>query len=245
MNELGIVAALAVELRPLRPTTTRMGSLATLGDGSLGMVSGMGRVAAAAAARRLIEAGAGALMSWGLAGGLDPALAAGRIVLPDEVIAPEGAVLATSRPWREQLQEAIAASQPVCGGRLLTYKEVIGTPEEKLSAWRRTGAVAVDMESHAIAEIAAQHRLPFLAVRVVVDSADDALPPVAVAAVAEPGLGNIARLLGALARSPGELPNCLRLMGHFRAAHRALTRVARSGALAPPGLGAAPIARPA
>lgn len=239
MNELGIVAALAVELRPLGPRMARIQSLATLGDGSLIIASGMGRNAAAAGARRLVEAGAQALMSWGMAGGLDPTLAAGSIVLPSEVVSPEGEVFATASAWREQLRRAIGASQPVCGGRLLTSRAVISSPADKASAWRRTTAAAVDMESLAVAEIAADKRLPFLAVRAIVDTAADALPR-AIIAAAEAGRGEIGRLLGALARAPGELPDFIRLMRRYRAARRALALVARSGALAPPDVRAGP-----
>lgn len=240
MNGLGIVAALAVELRPLGPRMVRSQALATLGDGSLVIASGMGWTAAAAGARRLVEAGAGALMSWGMAGGLDPTLAAGSIVLPSEVVSPEGEVFATARAWREQLRSAIAASQPVCEGRLLTCREVIGSPADKASAWRRTSAAAVDMESLAVAQIAADNRLPFLAVRAVVDTAADALPPAVIAAAAQAGGGGIGRLLSALARAPRELPDFIRLMRRYRAARRALAVVARSGALGPTDLRAGP-----
>lgn len=236
MRELGIVAALALELRPLGPTTSRTQVVATLADGSLGIVSGMGGPAAAAGARRLVQAGAGALMSWGLAGGLDPALAAGTIVLPSEVLSPEGTMFPTSHAWREQLHGAIAASQIVCGGRLLTCRELIGAPADKQSVGRRMSAAAVDMESLAIAEIAAANSLPFLAVRAIVDTAADGLPPVLSAAAGEAGARGVARLLGALARAPAELPDFIRLVGRYQAARRALALVARCGALAPPDL---------
>ena len=88
LKELGIVAALAVEFRPLGPPMSRTQAVATLADGSLIIASGMGTAAAAAGARRLVDAGAGALMSWGLAGGLDPALVARTIVLPRERSSP-------------------------------------------------------------------------------------------------------------------------------------------------------------
>ena len=234
MKELGIVAALAIELRPLGGAMTRPSPVATPTEGPLIIASGMGRAAAAAGARRLVKAGAGALMSWGLAGGLDPALAAGTIVLPSEVVAPDGTVFATTSAWRERLLRAIAASQAVCGGRLLTCRELIGSPAEKASAWRRMSAVAVDMESLAIAEIAAENRLPFLAIRAIVDTAADALPPVLIAAAGEGDRSGSARLLGALVRAPGELPDFIRLYRRYRAASRALARVAGSGALAPP-----------
>ena len=233
MNELGIVAALALELRPLGRALPRGPNFASLADGTLLVASGIGPDAAAVGARRLAEAGARALMSWGTAGGLDATLEAGTICLPSEVVSPEGAVFLTAAEWRTQLRAAIAASHPVCDGRLLTCREALASPAEKTSAHRRTAAAAVDMESSAVAEFAAAHRLPFLAVRAIVDTAGDVVPTGLLAAVAEAGHVSIGRLLGALARAPAELPALLRLMRRYRAASRGLALVARSGALAP------------
>ena len=188
------------------------------------------------AARRLAEAGAGALMSWGMAGGLDATLAAGTICLPSEVVSPEGAVFLTTPQWRTQLRSAIAASQPVCDGKLLTCREPLASPTDKANMRRRTAAAAVDMESSAVAEVAAGHRLPFIAVRAIVDTAGDLVPVALLAAVAGQGDVSIGRLLAVLARTPTELPALVRLMLRYRAASRGLAGVARSRALAPPGM---------
>jgi adenosylhomocysteine nucleosidase len=193
----------------------------------------MGRAAAAQGARRLVEAGARALISWGMAGGLDPALAAGTILLPSEVVSPDGALFLTARDWRERLSAAIVARHPVCCGRLLTYPQALGSRADKASAFRQTAAAAVDMESLAIAEVAASHRLPFLVVRAIVDTAQDTLPQALIEAAAGGGALRVGRLLGSLARTPAELPGLIRLARRYRAASRALTSVARSGALVP------------
>jgi adenosylhomocysteine nucleosidase len=231
LNEVGIVAALAAESRALGRATRRGQSLASLADGTLLIVSGMGRSAAAGGARRLVEAGAGALVSFGLAGGLDPTLVAGTLVLPREVVSPEGGRFVTSQVWRERLSAAVAASQPVCSGTLLTCHEAIGCAADKALAFRETGAVAVDMESLAVAEVASEHQLPFVAVRAIVDTAADALPRALIEAAADGGALRIARLLGSLTRTPADLRRLIRLAHGYRAARRALTRVAGSGAL--------------
>src|SRR5256885_11571358 len=49
------------------------------------------------------------LISWGMAGGLDPALAAGTIFLPSEVISRDGTARMTARYWREGPGAAAAA----------------------------------------------------------------------------------------------------------------------------------------
>ena len=233
MNGLGIVAALAAETRPLGRALPRGEALATLADGTLLVVSGMGRAAAAQGARRLLAAGAEALISWGVAGGLDPALAAGTLVLPSEVVSAEGGHFFTAGHWREQVRAALAHGQPVCCGRLLSCREVIGTAADKARAFRQTRASAVDMESLAIAEVAASQRVPFLVVRAIVDTAHDALPASLIDAAAGTGSVHIARLLGSLARTPADTLALVRLARRYRAASRTLTAVAVCGALVP------------
>jgi adenosylhomocysteine nucleosidase len=237
LNGLGIVAALAAESRPLGAGSRGPDGAVTLADGTLLILSGVGLSAAADAARRLAAAGARALVSWGMAGGLDPALAAGTLVLPAEIISPEGSSFTTAPDWRERVSGAIAAQLPVCCGRLLTCREALRSVAAKALAFRETAAVAVDMESSAIAEVAAAERLPFLAVRAIVDGAADEVPTAALnAATVGTGALRIGRLLAALARTPGELPSLIRLAGRYRSARRALSVVARSGAVAPQAL---------
>jgi adenosylhomocysteine nucleosidase len=228
------VAALLAEARTLDPAVRRGDALTSLADGTLLAVSGVGPAAARQGARRLIEAGAGALISWGMAGGLDPALVTGTLLLPSEVVSPEGEVFPTARDWRERLCTALAVSRPVCVGRLLTCREPIGTAVGKASAFDRTGAAAVDMESFAVAEVAARGGQPFIAVRVILDAAADTLPRALLAAAAGTGAVHAWRLLGGLARAPADLPALTRLVRKYWAARRALSIVARSGALAPP-----------
>ena len=241
MNGLGIVAALAAESRPLGAGSRGPDGAVTLADGTLLILSGVGLSAAADGARRLAAAGARALVSWGMAGGLDPALAAGTLVLPGEIISPEGSSFTTAPEWHERVSAAIAAQHPVCSGRLLTCREPLGSVAAKALAFRETAAVAVDMESSAIAEVAAAERLPFLAVRAIVDGAADEVPTAAMrAATVGTGALRIGALLAALARTPAELPSLIRLAARYRSARRGLSAAARSGALAPQVLRAAP-----
>lgn len=233
MNAPGVVTALAAESRTLGPVGRR-GELLVLADGTLIVVSGVGGVAAAEGARRLVAAGASGLVSFGVAGGLDPALAAGTLVLPSEVISVAGARYPTAREWSERVGATLAGQYPVSRGQLLSCTEPLGSAADKALAFRRTAAVAVDMESLAVAEIAARHGLPFLTVRSVVDTAADPLPRTLLAIVAAGGAIPIARLIGSLARAPRELPRVVRIARRYRAARRTLVAVARSGALTPP-----------
>jgi adenosylhomocysteine nucleosidase len=222
---VGVVAALETEARTLGPAVRRRDGLSSLSDGALLAVSGMGGTRATLAARSLVDAGAAALMSFGLAGGLDPTLGAGTVVLPDAVVSRDGARFTTSAVWREQLRAAIAEQRPVAGGTLLTSMSAIGAVADKAAAFRETGAVAVDLESIAVAGVAAAHHLPFIAVRVIVDTAADVLPR-AVVAASNGAHVNIPRLIGGLAAGPLDLIALIRLAQRYRAATRSLAAVA-------------------
>lgn len=232
MNVVGIVCALASEARHLGPATRQQDPIGSLADGTLIAVTGMGANAATGGARALVDAGATALASWGMAGGLDPTLAAGAVLLPCEVIGTDGKGQPTAPGWRERLSRAITAFAPVADGRLLTSPRAIDSVAEKAALFQTTGAVAVDMESLSVAEIAADARMPFMAVRVIVDSASDTLPRVVTAAADREGHLQIWRLIGALALAPAELAPLIRLAQRYRAANRALAALANTGSLA-------------
>jgi adenosylhomocysteine nucleosidase len=223
---VGVVAALASEARALGPSMPRGGhpplsELAVLGAGSLLALSGIGRAAAAAAAQALVDAGVSALMTFGMAGGLDPALKPGSVVVPCELISSGGDRFAANRAWREQVVAEVRALRAVSEGNLLTSTHAIETPADKAAAFRTTGAVAVDMESAAVAEIAAKHNLPFIAVRVIVDTAADMLPR-AVVAASLAGRVRFARLIGGLIVAPREIASLIRLAQRYRIAMRSL-----------------------
>jgi len=232
LNVVGIVAALAAEARTLGPTKAAACAAPTaLPDGTLLAVSGIGFAAAARAARALVEAGVAALASWGMAGALDPALRAGSIFLPNEVISADGKSLPTAGHWRERLAAALAAQQPLARGKLLSSSHAVAAVAEKEAIFRATGALAIDMESLAIAQIAAAQGLPFIAVRVIVDTARDELPR-AVVEASRTGQVQTWRLVRALALAPAEFAAVIRLARQYRMARRSLIAVTRAGSLA-------------
>jgi len=231
LNVVGIVAALAAEARALGPTRPAFEPLRSLADGTMLAVSGMGCAAAAHAAQLLVDTGVTALASWGMAGGLDPTLKAGTILLPSHVISADGTSLPTTRYWRERLAVALGSRQPVVNGKLLSSTRAIAAVADKAAAFGATGALAVDMESLAVAQIAAARGVPFIAVRVIVDTAHDALPRAAVAA-SRSGQVQIWRLIGALALAPAEISAVIRLAQRYRTARHSLAAVAHTGSLA-------------
>ncbi|MDE2333467.1 MAG: hypothetical protein KGK10_02905 [Rhodospirillales bacterium] len=215
--KLGIVVGLEAEARIAAP----------LGVVEIGGGTALG---AEEAVLRLIHRGVEALLSFGLAGGLSPALRPGHLIVADAVLV-DGVLLPTDA--------ALASRFSPRRGLLLGAQRAIGSVADRHAAHVTTGAAAVDMESGAVAAAAHVAKLPFAVVRAICDAWDRELPAAAMVALDPNGAIAGRRVAQALLRRPGE---AFALIGLARDAYRARrtlrTAVAnvidRSGAPPPP-----------
>lgn len=178
-------------------------------------------------AQALVAEGASGLVSFGVAGGLDPALVAGTILLPQEVLTRGGARFSTDPEWRSALSAALGGAGT--DAPMLGSDRFIDTVTEKRALFLETGASAVDMESHVIAAVAEAAGLPFVVLRAITDPAGRALPAAAEAGLGPDGRTHPFAVVGALLRRPGELPAVLRLAQEHARALRALRRATLLG----------------
>ncbi|WP_454737477.1 phosphorylase [Cupriavidus necator] len=162
------------------------------------------------------------IVSFGVAGGLDPALAPGDIVIADRVCA-DGERYDADVSWTRAMHAAIAHARV---GTIAGADQPVLAVADKRALRQAFGALCVDMESHLAARMAAACRLPFAACRVVIDPAGRAVPAAAAAGMGAGGKTDVAAVLGGLLRAPWELPALLRLAGDATAARGAL-RAAR------------------
>jgi hypothetical protein len=102
---------------------------------------------------------------------------------------------------------------------------MIATVTEKQALHTETGALAVDMESHIAARVAARHDLPFAIIRVISDSANEALPPAALVGMKPDGSMALGAVLASLARNPSQLPALIRTGLHAGRGFSELRRV--------------------
>jgi adenosylhomocysteine nucleosidase len=147
------------------------------------------------------------------------------------VVLPDGSRIGADAAWRARL----AATLERAGSRghsapLAGSETVVASGDAKRALAARTGAVAVDMESHGVAEVAARARLPFLIVRAVADRSDQAVPPAARAAIDARGDIRHLALLGRLIARPWEIGALIAL---GRSSGRGLASLRRVAALAP------------
>lgn len=166
---------------------------------------GMGKVSAAAAAQLLLDRfEPDALISCGTAGSLAPELALGTVLVGERTLYHDYGFqvaerlipyrVSIPRPGRKpEFPEAFAAdaallrlARSVCltgqsapnvvYGTIVTGDQVILSSDKRRELRTEFQALAVEMESAAIAQVAYLHHAPFLAVRAISDQADENLP---------------------------------------------------------------------
>lgn len=187
-------------------------------------ITGVGRQAAQKGAELLLSGQRpAALVSLGFAGGLDPALRPGDLVLGESVQrhsrAKSGAkpVLSDVALLALAQDAAMACSLRVHRGEWLTVESAVTSREEKHRLWQETGALAVEMESYWLGDAAQRAGVPFVGVRAIVDTAHAGLPKAVLPAV-------MGRLVVGLARRPQDLPAVLGLARSVAKGRRSLTQ---------------------
>lgn len=139
-----------------------------------------------------------AVLSFGIAGGLDPALRPGDVVVATGIVA-DGGRHAADKDLADRLRDRLlGAGLRVTQADLAGVDAAILAVADKTALRAATQAAAVDMESHVAAAYAARHRLPFAAIRVVCDPAERALPAFAAQALKPDGEADILAVLRAL-----------------------------------------------
>ena len=197
--QLGIVVGLADEADIARQF------------GGIVRISGGTAAGAKQAVESCIASGARALLSFGYAGGLDPSLRPGTLVVPETLI---------SGDLRVETDLVLSRMDDQRGGIVVSTSWPVLSTAEKRKLFAETGAVAVDLESGAVARAAQAYKLPFGVLRAICDPAERTVPHWAANAISAKGKPRILHVLRHGIVNPGKLS---RLAGDASAARRALT----------------------
>ena len=226
--DIGVVAALAIEVAPL---LAKLSGVRKYSGPRFSVVEGeyQGRVVAvvlAGAGRARAQRGAEILLdghrprwliSAGFAGALDPARQRNDLVVASEVLNLEGR--------RYVIDLAVPPGVPgLHTGRLLTVDEIVRTAAEKAELRQRFGADLVDMETSSVAALCAERGVKFLSVRVISDEASTDLPVEVLAILGRSGGLRLGAAVGAIMKRPASVKELLALRTH---AHEAAAVLAR------------------
>jgi adenosylhomocysteine nucleosidase len=156
-----------------------------------------------------------ALISFGMAGALDPALRIGDWVIGERVCG--GFEHECDPAW----VTALARQFPVARrGSVYADGNLIVASAKKIGLFQTTGALAVDMESNVVAETANRLGVPFAVLRCISDEASHTLPPAIGVAMRPDGGLDIGAIIGSLLRNPVQLPALLTSGVRFNRAFR-------------------------
>ena len=167
MAKIGVVSGLSREAECLNKISR--------GNGQFDTYFGVGAERAEKAACDFIDAGATALMSFGIAGGLSEVASAGTVVLADAVI-NEQEVYNTDKAWHSRLFAALRDKCPLITGLVAGTDRMVPTSSEKQELFKITKALCCDMESHAVARVAVSNQVPFSIIRAISDPYDRDVP---------------------------------------------------------------------
>ena len=181
------------------------------------------------------------VMSVGIAGALDPGLRVGDVVTGtrlerdgrtfNNIVIPANAGThlrnVPEMGSRVRGDDGSLKSRPSSESEVLGVDLAVTTDTAKAALRAATNAAAVDMESHIAARVAARHKLPFAAIRVISDTAHHDLPPAACVPLRPDGSIDLPRVLVALARQPSQLPALLRLARDTNVALKVLADLLR------------------
>jgi len=222
----GIIVALSDELSSLTSKKINKGETAFINDNTLIAISGAGPKNAAKASQLLIDQGAERLISWGCAAALKAELKPGDLVIPETLHSENQEEFSIASPW---LSHTLKLLSPLCPltDSLLESSSIVGESSAKKKLHQQSTAIALDMESIAIAKTAAQYNYPALIIRCIADPVNMDLPKAINYALNQHGDVELSKLLWFVLTHPAELPGLIKLGLHFKTAKNKLKSVAK------------------
>ncbi len=225
----GIVVALPEELSTLTAKKLAKGEVLFLSERVLVAYAGTGHANATQAAHLLVANGAKKLISWGCAGALADYINSGDLILANRLVDAKGDLAVStsiSSEWHAHSHNHLSNYVTIHSGLLVESTVVVSSSTDKQKLYQETGALAVDMESIAVAKVAQHHNHPFLVIRSIVDPAHLNLPLAISRSVNGQGDVVMRLLLLYILRNPSEIPALIKLGRHFGAATKTLKIIA-------------------
>lgn len=226
--DIGIVAALPMELAPFLDRCSRVrkysGGEFTFRGGRYDEIrivvvqSGPGFAKSRRATQALVDAHSPPwILSSGFCGALRPEMKIGDIVMANALVDTHGHELTVDLNLPGDTESGLHV------GRFVTADEIVRTVKRKQALAETHDAIAVDLESLSVAQVAKETNTRFMAVRAVSDDLSADLPPEVLSVVGGTGSMRLGAALGAVFKRPGSVKQMWQLR---EAAHLAADRLA-------------------
>lgn len=225
--DIGIVSALPIELAQFMDRCERVkhyrGEDLTFRGGRYDGIrvvvaeSGIGYARARKAAQAMVDAHKPKwILSSGFSGALLPTMKIGQVVMANEIVDQHGQHTSINLTLPSDEANGLFV------GRLLTADEMVRTVGQKQQLHEKHEAIAVDMESLAVAQVAAETKTGFMAVRVISDDMSADLPPEVLSIFGDTGAVRVGAALTSIFKRPESVKDMLHLRTNAQAAAKSL-----------------------
>ena len=171
--------------------------------------------------------GAEMIVSAGFAAGAKAGQRSGSVLICDRLVSVEGPAFAWRgdsrteiRPRAALLNRALAQAGAVDGdcrpGGCVTVPQIVSNPSMKAWLGRSFDAAALDMESYWVAEAANDARLPWIAVRAILDPVEQEVSSFVGETLRDGRFARAARAARHLAARPSDAPGLIRLASQVK-----------------------------
>ena len=226
LSKLGIISALPAEAACLYNGKLNIGSPIEIQKDIFLCLSGMGYESASNAARKCLEIKVDALISWGVAGAIESSLNSGDLIFAESIIG-QHKTYQTTTEWNKKLLAYFQKnSTSVISGDIASSKEICASVTDKKLLLDKTGAIAVDMESAAIAEIAKNNNLDFIVIRTIADKAATTIPEAVLNHTDNLGKPEILKFMLSCMSKPAQISDIAKLAKSYKMALKTLSNIA-------------------
>jgi len=158
---------------------------------------GTGFARARAATQSLIDAHSPDwILSSGFSGGLLPEMKPGQIVIANSIVDTH------EHELNIDVHVAEDTARGLYVGRFVTADKIVRMVDEKMALAEQHAAIAVDLESLAVAQVCQETQTRFMAVRVISDDLSADLPPEVLSVIGNSGTVRLGAAIGSLWKRP-------------------------------------------
>jgi len=225
LKKLGIIAALPAEAKCFQINELSFETPIEIEKNVFLCISGIGYESSLNATKKLVKLNVDGLISWGIAGAISNSINSGDMVIARSVINHRN-IYSTSHEWQKKIISHFKdSSYKIFDGDVVSTEKICASFEEKMKLFRKTKALAIDMESVGIAEIAMASNLDFIIIRAIADNADSNIPEAVIKNIDNFGRINIGRFLASCLFHPAQIYEIILLAKSYKKSLAALTNI--------------------
>ncbi len=225
MKKLGIIAALPAEAKCLQTKKINFKSPFEIEKNIFLCVSGIGYNSSIDATKELVKLNVDSLISWGIAGATCDLVTTGDLILA-RAVRNHKEIYYTSDDWCKRIiQHFKNSSHKILNKDIVSTEKICATSIEKMKLYKETKALAVDMESAAMAKIAIKNNLNFIVIRAIADNAILNIPEIVIKNIDDYGRAKIIKLVVSCIFNPSQINQILLLAKSYKKALESLNNI--------------------